>query len=482
MGESHSVVTRLIDALKIKVSDLNYKNWFAKVAWDYQESTSTMTIAVESRFIRDWLSDHYLELIRFELLSLTDREHDVQFKIEKKIERTLDLFAENQNPVPQAIGNVTTPENREDQPQLSEARQRPSLPHQDTPQRSLNGAVTGFNPKYRLDNFIVGSANQLVFAACQAVAHQPGRSYNPLFIYGQVGLGKTHLLNAIGLEILKNNRHAKIIYTTGERFTNEVISAIRYNKMFEFRQKYRDQCDVLLIDDIQFIAGKDRTMEEFFHTFNALYEMRKQIVLTSDKMPREMLNLEDRLRSRFSWGLTVDVGTPDFETRMAILRRKADEEKVKIGDDILSFIAENITTNVRELEGAFIRLVAFASLTRMTLTVEVAKDVLKNILPQMDIRLDVEKIQHEVASFYRLKIADLKSKRRHKNLAVPRQIAMYLCKTHLQVSFPELGQRFGGKDHTTVMHAVQKIRGCLDTDATLKEDIQKISSLLGIVS
>jgi len=327
---------------------------------------------------------------------------------------------------------------------------------------------------------VVGNSNQLANAACSAVASQPARSYNPLFIYGGVGLGKTHLLNAIGIEILKQYPNWRVIYVTGERFTNDVISAIRYGKNYEFRKKYREKCDMLLIDDIQFIAGKERTMEEFFHTFNTLYEARKQIVLTSDQLPKDIPNLEERLKSRFGWGLMADIQSPDFETRMAILRKKAEEDNIILPDDVCEFISMLVTNNVRDLEGSLIRVSAFASLAKLPINLDLTKEVLKNIFADIKPKLSVENIQSKVADFYNLKISDLKSKRRHKNLAVPRQIAMYLCKTHLAVSFPELGNRFGGKDHTTVMHAVSKIKKCLVNDVTIKTDVTELEKMLGI--
>lgn len=468
---TQEILSNVLDALRTKVNDFNYKNWFQNLSWEYQTPGSVL-VRVPSRFVRDWLMDHYLELIKFEFFRLTEKEHTIQFKIDRHINKTLDLFADQDKvkpPVAQAEINETQP-------------QTAAVAKNTMERGRVNGqalAHLGFNSKYRFDNYVVGNANQLVHAACQAVSSQPARSYNPLFIYGGVGLGKTHLLNAIGLEVLKQYPNMRILYVTGEKFTNEVISAIRYGKSYELRKKYRENCDMLLIDDIQFIAGKERTMEEFFHTFNTLYEARKQIVMTSDQLPKDIPNLEERLRSRFGWGLMADIQSPDFETRMAILRKKADEDRIALSDEICQFIATHVTQNVRELEGSLVRISAFASLAKLPITLDLAKEVLKSIIGETRSKPSVENIQHKVADFYKIKVSDLKSKRRHKNLAVPRQIAMYLCKTHLSVSFPELGNKFGGKDHTTVMHAVQKIKGCLGSDDGIRCEVTELEKMLG---
>lgn len=459
---NHEIVSKVLDSLKTKVSDFNYKNWFQNLAWEYQDPNQVV-IKVPTRFARDWLLDHYLELIKFEFFRHTEKEHAVSFKIDKNITKNLELFPEESS-------------QKEPATKLQKSATKP-LTGQNT-----NHIIShfGFNPKYQFESYVVGNSNQLASAACHAVAAQPARNYNPLFIYGGVGLGKTHLLNATGLEVLKQYNNWRIIYITGERFTNEVISAIHYGKTYELRKKYRESCDMILIDDIQFIAGKERTMEEFFHTFNALYEARKQIVLTSDKLPRDIQKLEERLVSRFGWGLMADIQTPDFETRMAILRKKAEDEKANLPAEVCEFIATHVNTNVRDLEGSLIRVSAFASLTKLPVTLDLAKDVLQNIFTEMKPRISVESIQNKVADYYSLRISDLKSKRRHKNLAIPRHIAMYLCKTHLSASFPEIGYKFGGKDHTTVMHAVQKIKNSLKHDTTIKTSVSRLEQSLGV--
>ncbi len=460
------ILSKVHDSLRTKISDFNYKNWFQNLKWEYNDANN-VTISVPTKFIRDWLSDNYVELIKFEFFRLTEQEHTVFFKIDRNINKTMELFpGQEKKETPTAKTKTKAP---------SKTTKRGSQEVQSNLIKHL-----GFNPRYEFNNYVVGNSNQLVHAACQAVASQPARSYNPLFIYGGVGLGKTHLLNAIGLQVLKQYPNWRIIYVTGERFTNEVISAIRYGKTYEFRQKYRDNCDMLLIDDIQFIAGKERTMEEFFHTFNALYEARRQIVLTSDKLPKEIPNLEERLKSRFGWGLMADIQKPDYETRIAILRKKSEEDNICLPEDVCEYIATHVIDNVRDLEGALIRVSAFASLAKLPISLDLAKEVLRKIITETNAVLCVENIQSKVAEYYNLKISDLKSKRRHRNLAVPRQIAMYLCKTYLSSSFPELGHKFGGKDHTTVMHAVQKIKKCLTNDVTIKTDVKELEKILGI--
>jgi chromosomal replication initiator protein len=314
----------------------------------------------------------------------------------------------------------------------------------------------GLNSRYTFDTFIVGSSNQFAHAACRAVAEAPSRSYNPLFIYGGVGLGKTHLMHAIGQYVLKYNRGMKLTYISAERFMNEVINAVRYDRIIDFRERYRT-VDVLLVDDVQFIAGKEGTQTEFFHTFNALYDSQKQIVISSDCQPSEIPSLEERLRSRFEWGLIADIQSPDLETRIAILRKKAEAEAVPLADDVAMYIAGRIKSNIRELEGSLIRLLAFASLTGQEITLPLAQQVLRNLVDRDEKAITIETIQKFVAEYYKLKLADLKSRNNSKSIAMPRQIAMYLCKTLTHGSLPEIGRSFGGKHHSTVIHSIRKI-------------------------
>jgi chromosomal replication initiator protein len=324
------------------------------------------------------------------------------------------------------------------------------------------------NTKYTFETYVKGSGNQLAHAASLAVAEAPAQAYNPLFIYGGVGLGKTHLMHAIGHYIMDQNQNAKVLYTSSEKFTNELINAIKDDKNEEFRNKYRN-IDVLLIDDIQFIAGKERTQQEFFHTFNALYEMNKQIVVTSDKPPKEIQTLEERLRSRFEWGLIADIQAPDVETRIAILRKKSQMERYDIPNDVLGYIADNIDSNIRELEGALNRIIAYSSLTGSPITLNLAQECLKQIIAGKTVsNISPESILKVVARYYDIHPDQIMSQKRSREIAYPRQIAMFLCRDLTGMSLPRIGQFFGGRDHTTVMHACEKINEELEKSIELR--------------
>ena len=312
------------------------------------------------------------------------------------------------------------------------------------------------NPRYTFDAFVIGSGNQFAHAACQAVSQRPSKAYNPLFLYGGVGMGKTHLMQAIGHEIKRRQPHAAICYISSEKFTNEMINSLRYDKMTSFRDKFRN-VDVLLIDDIQFLAQKERTQEEFFHTFNALHESMKQIVIASDRPPKELAEIEDRLRSRFEWGLIADIQPPDLETKVAILQKKAEQERVTLPTDVALFIASNIRSNVRELEGALIRLVAHSSLMGAEITLPYTQQVLKNFIDSQARKVTIESIQKAVAEQFGLRLIEIKAKNNSRAIVYPRQIAMYLAKHLTEASLPEIGRQFGGKHHTTVLHSVEKI-------------------------
>jgi len=322
------------------------------------------------------------------------------------------------------------------------------------------------NPRYVFDSFVVGSSNQFAHAAARAVAERPAESYNPLFLYGGVGLGKTHLLHAIGHQVRSRSPHLQVAYLTAEQFVNELISSLRFNRMPDFRERYRN-IDLLLIDDVQFLANKERTQEEFFHTFNALYSREKQIILSSDCSPRNIPSIEERLRSRFEWGLIADIQSPDLETKIAILRRKADVEQASLPDDVAHFVARQVKSNIRELEGLLNRVVAFASLTGRPLSLDLAKETLKDILPSADYRVTAAEIIKFVARHYGLKVSEIKSKDRSRQIAFPRQVAMYLCKKLTDLSYPEIGKQFNDKHHTTVIHSVEKITGLRREDADL---------------
>lgn len=398
---------------------------------------NTLFIEVPNNFYRDWLVSHYAPTIKTTLQEITRHDVEIQFLPADEVRESL----------------------------LKRIRTTTSCPESDT---------YHLNPRYTFDSFVVGNSNRFAHAAALAVAKSPAKAYNPLFIYGGVGLGKTHLMHAISHYILERGNHARVAYVTSEKFTNELINAILDKQASEFRNKYRGM-DILLIDDIQFLAGKDRTQEEFFHTFNTLYEANKQIIISSDRPPKEIPTLEDRLRSRFEWGLITDIQPPDLETRIAILRKKAQIEKLNIPEDTLEYIARQIKSNIRELEGALIRVLAYASLYKQQITTELAVDILKDILPrQSPKQITISLIQEKVAAYYGLKAEDFKSKKRTRNVAFPRQVAMYLAREMTDLSLPKIGEAFGGRDHTTVIHAYEKISEQLTSDSLLEEAIREL--------
>ncbi len=404
-------------------------------------------LQVPNKFILNWIEEHFFTLIQEKIWSIGGENYRVQL----------------------ALATHTTSTSKKGK---KEEVLRVSADTVISPP-SLRGQTINLNTKYTFNEFVTGSSNQFAFAAAMAVANKPATTYNPLFIYGGVGLGKTHLINAVGNEILKNNPQTSVCYYTSEKFMNELINSLRYNKMDEFRNKFRSM-DVLLIDDIQFIAGKERTQEEFFHTFNSLYDSHKQIVLTSDKFPKEIPGLEERLRSRFEWGLVADIQTPDVETKQAILKMKAEQNGINLPEDVAQFLANSVTSNVRELEGYLIRIGAFASLTSTPVSLDMAKNILKDILVEKDRQVSVEQIQKIVANYFGLKISDLKSPKRYKALVQARQIAMYLTRQMTSLSYPDIGDHFGGKDHSTIIHAIKKI------DKTKVNDSQLQSTLLSL--
>jgi chromosomal replication initiator protein len=360
-----------------------------------------------------------------------------------------------------------------------EKEEKPKASPKPAPGRSAKPVVgyDGMNRSYTFEAFVVGSSNQFAHAASLAVANLPAKTYNPLFIYGGVGLGKTHLLSAVGNHILQNDPTAKICYISSEKFTNELINSLRYEKMADFRNKYRNK-DVLLLDDIQFLGGKERTQEEFFHTFNALYDSHKQIVISSDKLPKDIPGIEERLRSRISWGLIADIQPPDIETKVAILCKKAEIYNIGLSNEVGLFLASHLGTNIRELEGALTRLRAFASITGNDITIAMAKETLRDILDDRQKMISIENIQKAVAAYYNIKVADLKSAKKLRIYAFPRQIAMFLCRTMTKSSFPEIGEKFGGKDHSTVIHAVRQIEKRSAEDREIKNAIETIKNEL----
>jgi len=398
------------------------------------EDLGALTIRVPNPLFKDWLTKHYAGVISEAMAEM------------KKSGLPVNFVAES------AGDGATVPLVFEER--TGDPRETPSSP----------AGLSGLNPRYTFDTFIVGSSNQFADAACRAVAEAPSRSYNPLFIYGGVGLGKTHLMHAIGQYVLRHDRSVKITYISGERFMNEMINALRYVRIIDFRERYRT-VDVLLVDDVQFIAGKEATQTEFFHTFNALYDSQKQIVISSDCPPHQIPSLEDRLRSRFEWGLIADIQPPDLETKVAILKKKAEAEAVPLPDDVAIYIAGRIKSNIRELEGSLIRLIAYASLTGQEITPSLAQEVLKNVIDHEEKAVTIEIIQKFISDYYNLRLADLKSRNNSKSIAMPRQVAMYLCKALTHASLPEIGRSFGGKHHSTVIHSIRKIEDLRRKDA-----------------
>lgn len=411
-------------------------------------------LEVQNRFVLDWVRDNYAKLIQQVLSELSAVSYRLQINV-----------------AGQEKGRDGTEPRPKSQPREKIPAQSEVIPQSDW-QSDLN-----LNRKYTFEEFVAGSSNQFAFAAAMAVANNPATTYNPLFIYGGVGLGKTHLINAIGNAILKKSTTTRVCYYTSEKFTNELINSIRYNRMEEFHRKFRSM-DVLLIDDIQFIAGKERTQEEFFHTFNTLYESHKQIVVTSDKFPKEIPGLEERLRSRFEWGLIADIQAPDVETKQAILKMKAEQNKIYVPEDVIVFLANASCSNVRELEGYLVRLGAYASLTSTPLNLDTARKVLKDILVERGRELSIDEIIKKVGAHFNVKVNDLKSPKRLKAVVLPRQIAMYLARQLTSASYPEIGERFGGKDHSTIIHAIRKVEKLLEENYQLRQTVEHLKQAL----
>jgi chromosomal replication initiator protein len=441
--------------LRDRVSRESFETWLAPVQCVGIEE-STVTLRIPNRFFQDWLSAHYLDHILDSLKKRTSRE---DLRITWEIDETL-----------QAQINAAT----EALPPEPTRRTRTSTP---APAKTS----ADLNPKYYFSNFVVGPSNQLAHAASVAAGSDPGRRYNPLFIYGGVGLGKTHLVNAIGHRILEDKPDARILYLSAERFTNEFIWALQNHRINEFRERYRQSCDVLLMDDIQFLAGRDQTQEEFFHTFNALYHSDRQIVVTSDVYPQQIPEMEERLISRFQSGMVADIQAPELDTRIAILQKKAEQEGIALSSDVALFIAQVVKSNVRELEGTLIRIAVKAELLKRPIDLELSKETLRAVLPPPDHATTVEDVQRAVCEYFNIRLADLKSHRRHRAVSFPRMVAMYLARQRLGTSYPELGDRFGGKDHTTVIAAVRKINGLLDgDDEQTRAAVEAIERKLGL--
>ena len=438
--------SKILEILEKETSQQNFSTWLKPIKFKNIDNTN-INIAVNNKFFSDWIRENYKERI--------ERIYETKYGEKKYLVINIEEFKKE----------ITKKNNNE-------------IKSKKPIEVSVN-TFTNINNKYLFNNFVCGPSNQFAHAASLAVANNPATTYNPLFIYGGVGLGKTHLIHAIGNEIIKNNKKFKVSYYSSEKFMNELVNCIRYGKMEEFRTKFRNM-DVLLIDDIQFIAGKERTQEEFFHTFNALYESHKQIIVTSDKFPKEIPGLEERLRSRFEWGLIADIQAPDVETKLAIVKIKADQNNIKITDEIAYFLANSITSNIRELEGLLIRIGAFSSLTSTPIDITMAKSVLKDVLIEKNKEITVEEIQKTVANYFNTKISDIKSSKRHKSLVLPRQISMYITRKLTDLSYPEIGANFGGKDHSTIIYAIKKIEKLIDKDVHIKVTIDKLMSTIEV--
>jgi chromosomal replication initiator protein len=422
-----NVWTDILSRVETKVNRHSFYTWFKPTVF-VEEADQTVRVRVPNPLFRDWLTKHYAGVISEAITEIKRDGMQISFVIAGEPVK--------QTTVPPVPTSAPTEEPTSASPGLS---------------------PRGLNPRYTFETFVVGSSNHFANAASQAVAEAPSRSYNPLFLYGGVGLGKTHLMHAIGQYLLEQTPDLKLTYISSERFMNEMINAIRYDRILDFRQRYRSM-DVLLVDDIQFLAGKEGTQTEFFHTFNSLYDAQKQIVISSDCPPHEIPTLEERLRSRFEWGLIADIQPPDLETKVAILKKKAGAEAVPLPNDVALYIAGRIKSNIRELEGSLIRLIAYASLTGSEISLPLAQDVLRNLLDRDEQPVSIEMIQRFIANYYQLKVADLKSRNNAKSVTLPRQIAMYLCKTLTNASLPQIGKSFGGKHHSTVIHSIRKIK------------------------
>lgn len=431
-----NIWTQVLNLIKVELTEVSFNTWL-KTIEPISISEDKVVLAAPNEFTKGILEGRYLNLIDSALTQVTEQEFKIQFII----------------------------------PGEEQAKEIEATPIQDNIEYKERAQL---NPKYTFDTFVIGNSNRFAHAASLAVAEAPSKAYNPLFIYGGVGLGKTHLMHAIGHYILNQNPDSKVVYVSSEKFTNELINSIREYRNEEFRNKYRN-VDVLLIDDIQFIAGKEGTQEEFFHTFNALHEANKQIIISSDRPPKEIPTLEDRLRSRFEWGLISDIQPPDLETRIAILKKKANMENIEVEDGVMLYIASKIQSNIRELEGALIRVVAYSSLTNSKITEELAEEALKDIISANKIVEVTPKLIKEVISKeYKIKMEDFDSKKRTRAIAYPRQIAMYLTRELTDLSLPKIGDEFGGRDHTTVIHAYDKITKELEEDLELKQKIDNI--------
>jgi chromosomal replication initiator protein len=445
---------RVLSQIEGKVSRRTFETWFRPTRLVGEEDHS-LTVGVPDPLFEEWITSNYLPLIRETLTEVGKPDCAVVFRdgSARGPEAVARHLSGHMNVANGSGNGLPAPES------LS----------------AVNGALRApsVNPRFTFENFVVGTSNQFAYAACRAVADSPSTTYNPLYIHGGVGLGKTHLMQAVGNHLAARNPRIRVSYLSAERFMNEMITAIRFKRTQDFRERYRSM-DVLLIDDIQFLEGKEGTQEEFFHTFNHLYESQKQIVISSDCPPKDISTLEERLRSRFEWGLLADIQLPEVETKVAILRKKAAESAINLPDDLALFIASRVKSNIRELEGCLTKLIAYASLTDRPLGMELAEECLRDIIVTEEQPLSVDRIQTVVADHFNMKISTLKARSNSRSVTVPRQIAMFLCKDLLDISFPELGKRFGGKHHSTVIHSVRKVRTEMSRDESFRKVVHTL--------
>jgi len=437
----------ILGNLEVSLSKANFTTWFKSTSI-IERTDDSIVVSVPNSFTKEWLQNKYNLDILKAMKMVAPEIKEVKYQV---------------------VSNTTGPKPAQEQQQKVSTGGANRIV-----QNPIN---TGLNPKYKFETFIVGKGNELAYAACTAVSKKPGQIYNPLFLYGGVGLGKTHLMQAIGHEVLAKNPSMKVLYVTSEKFTNEFVNAISLGRTAQFKELYRN-IDVLMIDDIQFLAGKEQTQEEFFHTFNTLHQNNKQIILSSDRLPKDIPAIEERLVSRFEWGMIADIQAPDFETRLAILKAKAIEKHYDIGGEVLNYIAETIQSNIRELEGALNRLMVYCQLNNANPTIEQAKTVLQGVASAKKRVVSVKKLMEVVADFYNISLEDLLRQSRRKEFVKPRQIAMYLMREELENSFPSIGEHFGGRDHTTVMHAVEKIGKLLSEKESMKQELDLIVNKL----
>lgn len=460
---------KALSILKSEVNDQVYSAWFLPMQ-QMSADDSSITLGVPNKFFENWIREKYISLLNNAVRQVSDKALEIKFETAGAL--PADGSAERTTVAPQPPPAVPKDEK---EPRVGWLKSvfGPSRQMPESRYREI-----GMNPNYTFANFVVGQSNRFAHAAALAVCEKLSKVYNPLFLYGGVGLGKTHLMQALGQEILKKYPKARVLYITSEEFTNQLIGAIRKKTTPEFRAMYRKNVDILLVDDIQFLAGKDATQEEFFHTFNALYDSHKQLVVCSDRPPQEILDLEERLVSRFAWGLVADIQLPDFETRVAIMEKKSENESVKAPKEVLFFLAEHIKTNIREMEGALIRVVAYGRLTGKEMSVGLAKEVLKGLISPENKKITIDLIQGVVADFFSIKVADMKTKKRTRSIVYPRQLAMYLVRELTDHSLPDIGSFFGGKDHTTVLHACDKINRELGEKEETRSVVGRLTSLI----